>query len=99
MDYQQPQNKKLFNKGNYDGIKHGINGINWDEEFNKYQGDINKQWEFFCNIYADAEKTYIPRKTVYVNGKMDKKLITPLDKKALWKIKPKITYGANFEMT
>ena len=60
MDYQQPQIKKLFNKGNYDGIKNEINSINWEKEFNKYPDDINKQWEFFCDIYADAEKRISP---------------------------------------
>ena len=96
MNYQQPQIKKLFNKGNYDGIKNKINSINWEEEFNKYPDDINKQWKFFCDIYADAEKTYIPRKTVYVNGKMNKKLSTPLDKKTLRKIKQKNKLWSKF---
>ena len=98
MDYQKPQIKTLFNKGNYEGLKNKMNSINWEEEFNKYPNDINKQWQFFCNVYSEAEKTYIPRKTVYVHGKMNKKLSTPLDKKTLRKIKKK-RYGAKFEKT
>ena len=50
---------------------------------------MNKQLEFFCNIDTYAAKTYIPRKTVYVNGQMNKKLSTPRDKKSLRKIKQK----------
>ena len=88
MVYQKSQIKTLFNKGNYEGHKDKINSINWAEEFNKYPNDMNKQWQFFCNVYSEAEKTYIPRKTVYVNGKMNKKLSTKRPcvrlKKKIW---------------
>ena len=100
MDYQKPQIKTLFNKGTYEGLRNKINSINWVEEFNKYPNDINKQWQFFCNVYSEAGKNiYFPKDSVR-QREMNKKLSTPLDKKTLRKIyKKRKRYGAKFLKT
>ena len=81
--------KVQYEKGDYNALNEYIKNIRWEEEFSKYPLDVNEQWDFFKNILQKAEEKYIPRKTVYVNGKKNKKLSTPLDRKTIQKIKKK----------
>ena len=60
--------------------------------------DVNEQWDFFKNIFQKAEEKYIPRKTVHVNGKKNKKLNTSLDRKTIQKIKKKNRLWSNIHM-
>ena len=88
-DPQPPRIKIMYEKGDYDKIKSELNEINWVEEFDKYPDDIEKQWKFFKDKLRKAETNYIPRKNVYVNGKLNKKFSLPLDRANLKKIKRK----------
>ena len=84
-----PKIKIQYEKGNYKGLNEKLNTIEWDKEFEKYPSDVNRQWEFFKNKFTEAEKEFVPRKTVYVNGRKNKNLSNPLDRKTLRKIKKK----------
>jgi site-specific recombinase XerC len=66
-----------------------IADVNWEEEFGNYPNDINKQWEFFLNKYKEFDKLCVPKKEVYINGKLSKKFSMPLSQKNLDKIKQK----------
>ena len=78
-----------YEKGDYEKLNSFLSNINWEEELNKFPSDVNKQWTFFRDKYLEAEREFIPRKKVFINGKLSKKLSTPYDKKTLQKIKKK----------
>ena len=89
VDPAPPRIKIQYEKGDYEKLKNSLNEVNWEDEFNKYPDDIESQWNFFKSKLKTAEESYIPRKKVYVNGKLSKKFSLPLDKANLKKIKRK----------
>lgn len=84
-----PQIKTLYQKGNYAEMIKILDSIDWKQEFKKYPNDVEKQWNFFKNIYEEVEKKCVPRKVVYINGTKSKKFSIPLDKNNLRKLKKK----------
>ena len=48
-----------------------LNDIDWTNVLSS--DDVNSQWEAFKSIYNKLESDCIPRKKVYVNGKLAKK--------------------------
>ena len=87
--YNPPKIKIQYDKGDYKSMLKSLQEIDWISEFSKYPDSVQKQWEFFKQKYHETEKTYVPRKNVFINGKMSKKLSTPLDAKSISKIKKK----------
>ena len=84
-----PQDKKLYHKGDYTKMNEMLQGVDWEKAFENFPNDVNKQWDFFKQKYYEAEEKYIPKKLVYINGKLSQKFTIPLDKKNLRKIKRK----------
>ena len=84
-----PQIKVQYEKGDYSKMLTCLKDIDWETELNKYSENIEKQWEIFRDKFNEIESTCIPRKKVTINGKISKKLSTPLDKKSLRKLKKK----------
>ena len=84
-----PKIKIQYEKGDYEKIKESLNEVNWGDEFSKYPDDIESQWDFFKNKLKTAEENFIPRKNVFINGKLSKKISLPLDRANLKKIKRK----------
>ena len=66
-----------------------LKGIDWETELNKHHDDVNAQWKIFKENFQDFENSCVPRKKVFINGKLSKKLSTPLDQKSLRKLKKK----------
>ena len=85
----KPIIKVQYEKGDYTKFKEDLSKINWADELNKHPEDVNEQWTFFKTNFSKIEIKYVPRKTVYINGKLSKKLSSPLDRKTLLKIKKK----------
>ena len=83
-----PQIKSMFQKGDYTKMAKLMNEVKWEELYD-YEDDIDKQWEFFKDRFTEIENQCVPKKLVYVNGKLSKKFSVPLDKKTLAKIKQK----------
>ena len=79
----------MFTKADYPKMKSLMESINWEEEFNKYPEDVNKKLQFFETKFYEAEKQCVPRKLVYINGKLSKKFSFPLDRKNLSLLKKK----------
>ena len=63
--------------------------INWEEEFEKYPNDVERQWDYFNSKYNQAVEKHVPRKIMTVNGKQIKKFSVPLSEKNLKLIKKK----------
>ena len=78
-----PKIKVVYEQGDYAGLKQALDKVDWKQELGKHSGDVNKQWEFFKNKFATEEKRFVPRKKVFINGTLNSKLSTPLDKKSL----------------
>ena len=47
-----------------------MDNINWNELYAPMILDVESQWE--CLKNAELEKEYVPRKTVFINGKFSK---------------------------
>ena len=78
-----PKIKVCYDKGDYTGLNEHLSKIDWEFELNKFSGDVEKQWEFFTAKYLEAESKFIPRKKIFINGKLSKKLSVKFDKKTL----------------
>ena len=78
-----PKIKVCYDKGDYKAIDEQLSKINWVEEFEKYPEDVEKQWEFFKGKYYEAESKHVPRKKIFINGKLSKKLSVKFDRKTL----------------
>ena len=89
MEEKPPVIKTMFEKGDYNKFMNIINGIPWEAEMNKYPEDINKQWDFFKTKFLEAESLCVPKKRVYIGGKLSKKFSCNLDRKTLRKLKRK----------
>ena len=89
VKHTNPQIKVQYDKGQYSKMLNAFKNIDWETELNTNKEDIEKQWEIFKDKYHELEKECVPRKNVYINGKLNKKLSTPLDKKNLRLIKKK----------
>ena len=89
LDSKPPKIKVLYEKGDYSKMLRDLNEIDWKSELAKHTGDVNKQWNFFKEKFQELETSYVPRKKVFLNGKLSKKFSTPLDRKSLKKIKKK----------
>ena len=86
---KNPKISVQYEKGDYEKMLKVFKDIDWVGEFEKYPNDIEKQWNFFKEKYHDIEGACVPRKNVFVNGKLNKKLSTPLDQKNLRLLKRK----------
>lgn len=84
-----PKISVKFEKGDYEKIRETMASVDWQNEFEKYPNDVEKQWHFFREKLQEAEEKYIPRKNVFINGKKNKKFSIPLDRENLKKIKKK----------
>lgn len=84
-----PKIKVLYEKGDYESMKNELDSIDWENELDCNNDNIEKQWNTFKHHFQEIEKKYIPKKQVYINGKLNKKLSMPLDKKTLKMIKKK----------
>lgn len=60
----------MYDKGNYAKMKDELDKIDWDELFDGHQDNANAQWKLFKNIYSELEKDCVPRKKVFINGKI-----------------------------
>ena len=89
MEEKPPVIKTMFEKGDYNNFMNIINDIPWEAEMNKYPEDINKQWDFFKTKFLEAESLCVPKKKVYIGGKLSKKFSCNLDRKTLRKLKRK----------
>ena len=69
---EAPQVRTMFHKGNYPKIIEELN-INWEEEFNRYPDDVQRQWDYFKTKYHEAVDKHVPKKTMTVNGRQQKK--------------------------
>ena len=78
-----PKIKVCYDKGDYHGLNEHLAKFNWDSELGEFPDDVNKQWEFFKTKYLEAESKFIPRKKIYINGKLNKKLSVKFDRKTL----------------
>ena len=78
-----PKIRVCYDKGDYKAINDKLSKVDWIKEFKKYPDDVNKQWDFFKECYYAAESEHIPRKKVFINGKLSKKLSVKFDKKTL----------------
>ena len=67
--------------------------INWEDEFNKYPDDIEKQWDFYKDKFCEAEARCVPRKIVKINGNYSKKFSIAHSQKNLRKLKKKLLSG------
>ena len=85
----KPIIKAQYEKGDYESFKNDLNAINWESELGKTPDDVNEQWKFFKQKFMELDKKYVPRKLVYINGKLSKKFSNSLDKATLKKIKKK----------
>ena len=83
MEKEPPILKTMYHKGDYTALNKKLKEVNWTKAFSDSCDDVNKQWAIFKQIYSDAEALYIPKKLVYLNGKLSKKFTVPLDKKNL----------------
>ena len=88
-DPAPPKIKIQYEKGDYEKIKNSLDEVDWGVELNKYPDDIEYQWNFFKNKLKMAEENFIPRKKVFINGKLNQKFSVPLDRANLKKIKRK----------
>ena len=75
--------KVCYEKGDYDAINEYLSNVDWDAELGEHFNDVNKQWEIFKTHYRKVEEKFIPRKKVYINGRLSKKLSVKLDSKTL----------------
>ena len=89
IELPKPKLKIMYEKGNYTQIIQSLKEIDWDNEFEKYPDDIEKQWTFFKENITELESKFVPRKMVYINGKLSKKFSVPLDRQNLRKLKKK----------
>ena len=87
--YNAPKITVNYEKGNYKALNETIENTDWPELLRDCQDNVNEQWKVFKNIFYEAEKKFVPRKKVFVNGTKSKKLSCPLDRKSLRKIKKK----------
>ena len=77
--------KFQFNRGDYNGMRKELAETNWDEKLNP-DAPVNTQWDTFAKIVTNSMEKFIPRKKANHNRK---KMLTPLDNKAIRKIKKK----------
>ena len=85
---EAPRIKTLYHKANYSKIIEELN-VNWEEEFDKYPDDVERQWEYFNSKYNQAVSKHVPKKIMTVNGKQHKKFAIPLSEKNLKLLKKK----------
>ena len=70
MQNAPPKMKTMLKKGNYTRFNELMKSVDWKTEFDQYSDDINRQWDFFKSKYMEAEAQCIPKKLVYVDGKL-----------------------------
>ena len=85
----QAKIKIMYEKGDYDKFNQFISAIDWETEFKKFPSDVDRKWKYFKSRYLEAEQEFIPRKKVFINGKISKKLSTRFDQKTLKAMKKK----------
>ena len=78
-----------YEKADFNKMRETLN-LDWDKVFQQCPDDVNKQCKIFVNIYKELESKFVPRKICEVPKRKCK---TPLDKKALSKIKRKKIYS------
>ena len=85
----KPIIKICYDKGDYKAMDEHFSKIDWASELDKFPSDVNSQWNYFKDKYLEAEKEFIPRKKVFINGKLSHKLSTRYDRKTLAAMKKK----------
>ena len=75
--------KVCYEKGDYKAINDHMSSIDWETELGCHPENVNKQWDIFKSHYRKVEEKFIPRKKVFINGKLSKKLSVKLDRKTL----------------
>ena len=89
FEKSKPIIKAKYEKGDYVNFKKDLEMIDWELELNQFPDEVDKQWEYFKGKFLELDKKYVPRKLVYINGKLSKKFSNSLDKQTLRKIKKK----------
>ena len=85
----KPIIKICYDKGDYKKMDEHFSKIDWVSELAKFPTDVNAQWKYFTGKYIEAEEKFIPRKKVFINGKLSHKLSTRYDRKTLRAMKKK----------
>ena len=76
----------IYDKGNYDAIRQSLDSVPWEEELEKRK-TVNEKWKFISNKINTFSEQHIPKKKFSSAKRL--KFTTPLDRKALGKIKKK----------
>jgi hypothetical protein len=70
MDSDQSQTVKyLYDKGNYEEMRTEINTVNWDQEIQKNDKDIDRQWMYFKTVYNNIVAKYVPVRKTHLNDR------------------------------
>ena len=85
----KPIIKICYDKGDYKKMDEHFSKIDWVSELAKFPTDVNAQWKYFTGKYIEAEEKFIPRKKVFINGKLSHKLSTRYDRKTILAMKKK----------
>ena len=93
MEKEPPILKTMYHKGDYTKLSKKLMETDWKSIMSKFPEDVNKQWATFKQIFSEAEKLYIPKKLVYINGNLSRKFTIPLDRQNLQNLNEKIRYG------
>ena len=59
---QPPVIKSMYEKGDYAKFNSEMSKIKWEEELDKFAGNVGKQWSFFKEKYDKIERICIPKK-------------------------------------
>ena len=89
MEKEPPILKTMYHKADYTKLSKKLMETDWKCIMSKFPEDVNKQWSTLKQLYSEAEKLYIPKKLVYINGNLSRKFTTPLDRQNLQKLKRK----------
>lgn len=86
---QKKKIKVLYEKADYKRFNELMGQVNWEDTFKDIPDDVNQQWELFKQKYIEAEAQCVPKKVVYIDGKLSRKFSVPLDSTNLKKLKRK----------
>ena len=79
-------NKFLFNEGVFEGMRVNLAKIYWGEVIDT-EAKVNDQWVKFTDRLLKSMESFSPRRKPPPGNRNRRKFITPLDSKALSKIK------------
>jgi len=83
---QKPRSRYQYDSANYNGMREDLNMMNWQQEFNKYRDDVNKQWSTFKEKLKSTCDKHVPKKPACTNPNWKSPTSIPLDKKIVTRI-------------